>query len=352
MKFVDEVKITISSGRGGPGAVTFRREAFAPRGGPDGGDGGKGGDVIFRTSKHINSLVDYKYYKKYAAQNGQPGTAVNCSGANGEDLIMIVPEGTVIRSAETNEVLYDLTDVNEVNILQGGRGGKGNAFFKTSVNQAPEYAQPGEGNQSLDVVLELKLIADVGIIGFPNAGKSTLISRISAAKPKIADYPFTTLTPQLGVVKVGDYSSFVVADIPGLIKGAHAGIGLGIQFLKHIERTSLFIHVVDVSGMSGRDPLEDFQDINYEIEKYDELNADKDGFFPLSTREQIVALNKIDLLPKDQIDKLRQNFKKKFNVEAYPISGVTGKNIPDLLKVVADKILVSKGIIEKDIENN
>jgi len=347
MKFVDEVKITISSGRGGPGAVTFRREAFAPRGGPDGGDGGKGGDVIFKTSRHINSLVDYKTFKKYSAENGQPGAAVNCSGANGADLILVVPEGTIIRDALTNDVLHDLTNVEALNFLQGGRGGKGNAFFKTSVNQAPEHAQPGEDNQSKEIVLELKLIADVGIIGFPNAGKSTLISRISAAKPKIADYPFTTLTPQLGVVKVGDYSSFVVADIPGLIKGAHQGVGLGIQFLKHIERTSLFIHLVDVSGMSGRDPLQDYEDINFEIEKYDEINQGKDGFFPLSSREQILVFNKIDLLSKEQLAKLKQTFKKKFNIDAFAISGVTGKNTQDLLRAIADKVLKSKGLLEE-----
>lgn len=347
MKFVDEVKITISSGRGGPGAVTFRREAYAPRGGPDGGDGGKGGNVIFKTSRHINSLVDFKTFKKYAAQNGQAGMAVNCAGADGENLILVVPEGTIIRDAETNEVLHDLTQVDELTILNGGRGGKGNAFFKTSVNQAPEYAQPGEDGESREIILELKLIADVGIIGFPNAGKSTLISRISAAKPKIADYPFTTLTPQLGVVKVGDYSSFVVADIPGLIKGAHQGVGLGIQFLKHIERTSLFIHLVDVSGMSGRDPLQDFDDINYEIQQYDEMNKEKDGFFPLASREQIVVLNKIDLLPKEQLEKIKQNFKKKTGLEPHAISGVTGKNTQELLKFVADKILKSKGLLEE-----
>ena len=342
MKFVDEVKITVASGRGGPGAVTFRRESFAPRGGPDGGDGGKGGDVIFRTSKHINSLVDFKPYKKYGAQNGQPGTGSNCSGHNGEDMVMIVPEGTMIRDVETNEVIYDLTDLNEINFLQGGRGGKGNAFFKTSVNQAPEYAQPGEDHVEREIVLELKLIADVGIIGFPNAGKSTLISRISAAKPKIADYPFTTLTPNLGVVKVGDYSNFVVADIPGLIKGAHLGVGLGIQFLKHIERTSLFVHIVDISGMSGRDPLQDYADINFEIEKYDEMNAEKDGFFPLSAREQILVFNKIDLLSADQIEKIKQQFKKKFNVEGYAISGVTGKNINEVLQKIAEQVLAHK----------
>jgi GTPase len=341
MKFVDEVKISIASGRGGPGAVSFRRESYAPRGGPDGGDGGKGGDVIFKTSRHINSLVDYKNFKTYSAENGQPGMGVNCSGANGQDLIMVVPEGSVIRSAE-GEVLYDLTGIDQVKVLSGGRGGKGNAFFKTSVNQAPEHAQPGEDGESLDIILELKLIADVGIIGFPNAGKSTLISRISAAKPKIADYPFTTLTPQLGVVKVGDYSSFVVADIPGLIKGAHQGVGLGIMFLKHIERTSLFLHLVDVSGMSGRDPLQDYEDIQYELKMYDEMNQDKDGFFPLTSREQIVVLNKIDLLSKEQIEKLKQQFKKKFDVNCFAVSAVTGKHMQDLLVVVADKIIKSK----------
>ncbi len=345
MKFVDEVKVTIASGHGGAGSVSFRRESYAPRGGPDGGDGGKGGDVIFKTSRHINSLVDYKNLRTYAAQNGQNGMGVNCSGANGEDIIMIVPEGSVIRNLE-GEVLYDLAGIDEVKVLIGGRGGKGNAFFKNSVNQAPEYAQPGEEGESLDIILELKLIADVGIIGFPNAGKSTLISRISAAKPKIADYPFTTLTPQLGVVKVGDYSNFVVADIPGLIKGAHLGVGLGIMFLKHIERTRLFLHLIDISGMSGRDPLQDYEDIQFELEMYDKINNGKDGFFPLLEREQIVVLNKIDLLAKEQIEKTKQQFKKKFGVDSYAISAVTGKQTQDLLVFVADKILKSKNTKE------
>lgn len=349
MKFVDEIKITIASGRGGAGAVTFRREAFAPRGGPDGGDGGDGGDVVFKTSRHINSLVDYKTTKKYSAENGHNGMAVNCAGPDGQNLILIVPEGTILRNAETNEVLHDLTNVDELTLLEGGRGGKGNWHFKNSVNQAPEFAQPGEDNKTMEIILELKLIADVGIIGFPNAGKSTLISRISAAKPKIADYPFTTLTPNLGVVKVGDYSSFVVADIPGLIKGAHQGVGLGIQFLKHIERTSLFVHLVDVSGMSGRDPLQDYEDINFEINQYDEMSKDKDGFFPLSSRQQILVFNKIDLLTNDQLEKLKKEFKKKFNVDAYAVSGVTGKNTADVLKVIADKVLKSKGVIHDDI---
>jgi len=343
MKFVDEVKITIKSGRGGPGSISFRRESYAPRGGPDGGNGGKGGDVIFKVSRHINSLMDYKNLRTYSAENGQAGMSVDCSGADGNDLIMIVPEGSVIRSAE-GEILYDLAGIDEVKVLSGGRGGKGNAFFKNSINQAPEHAQPGEDAEQLDIILELKLIADVGIIGFPNAGKSTLISRISAAKPKIADYPFTTLTPNLGVVKVGDYSNFVVADIPGLIKGAHQGVGLGIMFLKHIERTSLFLHLIDISGMSGRDPLQDYEDLQYELKMYDEMNKDKDGFFPLMDREQIVVLNKIDLLSKEQVEKTKQQFKKKFGIESHTVSAATGKLTQELLVVVADKILKAKDI--------
>lgn len=334
MKFIDEVKITIASGHGGPGSVSFRREAMEPRGGPDGGDGGKGGSVILRASKHLNSLVDYRPNKKYSAQNGQQGSGSKCSGYDGEDLVLIVPYGTIVRNLD-GEVLADMTGVEELVLLKGGRGGKGNHFFRTSVNQAPEHAQPGEPGVELEVKLELKLIADVGIIGFPNAGKSTLISRISAAKPKIADYPFTTLTPNLGVVKAGDYSSFVVADIPGLIKGAHQGIGLGIQFLKHIERTRLFIHLVDVSGMSGRDPIDDYKDINTELKMYDEANKDKDGFFPLTTRPQLLVLNKIDTLSEDQLNKLVLQFKKISNSQPVVISAVTGKNIKELVTQIA-----------------
>ncbi|MEZ0393337.1 MAG: GTPase ObgE, partial [Pseudobdellovibrionaceae bacterium] len=271
MKFIDEVNIVIASGKGGQGCVSFRREAMTPRGGPDGGDGGKGGDVILKVEKSLNSLVDFRRNKRYAAQSGQQGSGANCTGAHGSDMILHVPQGTIVRSSE-GEILVDMTGVQEYVLLKGGRGGKGNWFFKTSVNQAPEHAQPGEPGEELEVKLELKLIADVGIVGFPNAGKSTLISRISAAKPKIADYPFTTLTPNLGVVKAGDFRNFVVADIPGLVKGAHQGIGLGIQFLKHIERTKVFVHLVDVSGMSSQDPLQDYRDINEELKMYDESN--------------------------------------------------------------------------------
>lgn len=337
MKFIDEVSITVSSGRGGPGAVSFRRESFYPRGGPDGGDGGRGGNVVFKTSRHLNSLIDYRSQKKYAAEDGEAGAAKNCTGAEGKDLILLVPEGTILRSAD-GEILVDLTGDMEHVLLTGGRGGKGNTFFKTSVNQAPERAQPGEEGSSLDIILELKLIADVGIIGFPNAGKSTLISRISAAKPKIADYPFTTLTPHLGVVKAAEYKSFLMADIPGLIKGASQGVGLGIQFLKHVERTKFFIHLIDASGMSGRDPLQDYEDINAELAQYDEANQHKDGFFPLSTRPQVVVLNKIDTVSDDALKKIKTNFKKKTGQEPLVISAVTGKNIKELVQIITKMV--------------
>lgn len=341
MKFIDEVQISLASGRGGPGCISYRRESMMPRGGPDGGNGGKGGDVIIRTSRHINSLVDIRQNKKYAAQNGQMGMSRQKSGQDGEDLILIVPEGTLFRNHD-GEIIVDMTGVSEHKLLKGGRGGMGNEFFKTSVNQAPDYAQPGEDGESMDVKLELKLIADVGIIGFPNAGKSTLISRISAARPKIADYAFTTLTPNLGVVKAGDYSSFVVADIPGLVKGAHTGVGLGIQFLKHIERTRLFIHLVDVSGVSGRDPVDDFNEINFELKMYDENNKDKEGFFPLATRPQFVVLNKIDTLGEEQLAKLVRKFKELSGSEPYAISAVTGKNIKEFIQELARQILTEE----------
>ena len=341
MKFIDEVEINIASGHGGAGAITFRREAMTPRGGPDGGDGGKGGDLILRTSKHLNSLVDFKSTKKYYAPNGEPGGSANCSGAQGPDLILLVPEGTIVRNSD-GEILVDLTGISEHVLLKGGRGGKGNTFFKTSVNQAPDFAQPGEEGEQKEVILELKLIADVGIIGFPNAGKSTLISRISAAKPKIADYPFTTLTPHLGVVRISDVISFVVADIPGLVKGAHQGIGLGIQFLKHIERTRLFVHMVDISGVSGREPLQDYLDLNYEIEMYDQNNKDKEGFFPLSDREQILVLNKMDTVQPQQLEKFKNEFKKKTGAAPFVISGVTGKNIKELLQEITNRLIAAK----------
>lgn len=341
MRFIDEIKIVIGSGHGGPGCVSFRREAMTPRGGPDGGDGGKGGNLVLRATPHLNSLVDYRANKRYVAANGLPGEGSKSFGAHGADMILLLPEGTIIRNLE-GQILADLASVDEIVLLKGGRGGKGNHFFKTSVNQAPEHAQPGEPGSELEVTLELKLIADVGIIGFPNAGKSTLISRISAAKPKIADYPFTTLVPNLGVVKVADYKSFVLADIPGLVKGAHQGVGLGIQFLKHIERTKFFIHLVDASGLSQRDPIQDYQDINYELKMYDEANADKDGFFPLSGRRQFVVLNKIDTLSEAELSRLKQEFQKRFNIKPITISAYTGKNIADLMTVLTQNLFVQE----------
>ncbi len=339
MKFVDEVKIKVASGKGGPGAVSFRREAMVARGGPDGGDGGRGGDVVFKIAPHLNSLMDFRVAKTYSAKNGQQGSGSNMFGADGDDLVLKVPRGTLVRNSETGEVIVDMTGVDDFKILKGGRGGKGNTFFKTSINQAPEHAQPGESGQDLELILELKLIADVGIIGFPNAGKSTLISRISAARPKIADYPFTTLVPNLGVVKVGDYHSFVVADIPGLIEGASKGTGLGIQFLKHIERTNLFLHVVDVSGHSGRDPISDFEIINNELKQYDELNKDKEDFYPLSTRNQIVVLNKIDILSEQEKQSWMRKFKKLTFNEPILISAATGLGTKELVQIVSGLIL-------------
>lgn len=330
MKFIDEVRVFLASGKGGAGCVSFRREAMTPRGGPDGGDGGKGGDVILKVAKNLNSLVDFRRNKKYEAQSGGQGSSSNRTGADGQDMVLYVPPGTIVRNME-GEILVDMTGIEEYIILKGGRGGKGNWFFKNSVNQAPEHAQPGEPAIEVEVKLELKIIADVGIIGFPNAGKSTLISRLSAAKPKIADYPFTTLTPNLGVVKAGEHRSFVMADIPGLVKGAHQGVGLGIQFLKHIERTKVFVHLVDVSGMTSDNPLQDYLDINNELKMYDESNQGKEGFFPLTERPQIVVLNKIDTLTPEALDRTQSKFKEVLGYKPLAISAVTGKNTEALV---------------------
>ncbi len=329
MKFVDEVSITVSSGRGGQGAISFRREAMTPRGGPDGGDGGSGGNVIFRVNPQLNSLLDYRFQKTFNAPNGQPGERRNMSGSAGPDLILEVPPGTVIKDSE-GQVILDLNLPGDHLFLEGGRGGKGNWFFRTSVNQAPEKAQPGEPGQQKDIQMELKLIADVGVIGYPNAGKSTFISRISAAKPKIADYPFTTLTPNLGVVRIDDDRTIVVADIPGLVPGAHKGVGLGTQFLRHIERTNLFVHLIDGSGSAGRDPFQDFFDIIHELEEYDNSKLSEEGYRPLMSRLQIIVLNKIDTLTVDQREDFKARFKKA-KIDIRLISAVTGEGLKDLL---------------------
>jgi GTPase len=336
--FVDEVTLRLASGKGGPGAVSFRREAMTPRGGPDGGDGGRGAHVYFRVTHKIHSLIDYRGKKALQAPHGEPGAGANQTGADGVDLYVLVPKGTLVRRADSREILFDLDQEGDYLFLKGGRGGKGNHFFRSSVNQAPEHAQPGEPSQSEDVVLELKLIADVGIIGLPNAGKSTLISRISAAKPKIANYPFTTLVPHLGVVRVDEEKSFVVADIPGLIKGASEGIGLGTQFLKHVERTQFFIHLIDISDFHGTKPLQAYEDIQEELKKYDGQHEGQEGFFPLLQRPQILVLNKIDLLSTEERQQIQLEFKHKTGQKPLLISGVTGLGLKELLSELSRRI--------------
>ncbi len=342
MKFVDEVSITVSSGQGGAGSVSFRRESMDPRGGPDGGDGGRGGHVIFRSTPQLNTLIDYRFKKKFFAPRGGGGGARNMTGADGADMVLSVPPGTVVRDTATGEILLDLKDEGDTVFLNGGRGGKGNWFFRTSVNQAPDRAQPGEEGELREVTLELKLIADVGVIGYPNAGKSTLISSVSAAKPKIADYPFTTLVPNLGVVRANDDQSFVMADIPGLVPGAHKGIGLGTQFLRHIERTNLFIHLVDASGASGRDPFQDYLDISNELVQYDHAKS-QDGtrdeeYRPLATRDQLVVLNKTDVIGDEETLQLQARFRKK-GVETMAISAAAQKGLRELVIEVGKRVL-------------
>lgn len=304
MRFIDEAKIRIFGGHGGPGCVSFRREVFAPRGGPDGGDGGAGGEVSFKATRQLGTLQDFRFKRIYQAPNGMHGSGTGKAGRDGQDIIVLIPVGTVIKDTHTGEILVDfIEDGQEWTACKGGRGGKGNAHFVTSTHQAPKFAQPGEEGQSLEITLELKLLADVGIIGYPNAGKSTLISRISAARPKIADYPFTTLTPNLGVVSVAEHS-FVVADIPGLVEGAHKGIGLGHKFLKHIERTRLFVHLLDGSKLleDATNPLEDNFKVAIDnfIQCYQSIRNEL-GLFneKLLEKPEIVVLNKLDLLESD-----------------------------------------------------
>ncbi|HHW19775.1 GTPase ObgE [Thermodesulfovibrio thiophilus] len=330
MQFVDYVKIYVKAGDGGRGCVSFRREKYVPRGGPDGGDGGKGGDVIIKASSDLHTLLDYRYKKIYKAERGEHGKGSNMTGRDGEDLIIKVPVGTVIKNMETNKIIADLDEEGKsIVIAKGGRGGLGNAHFATSTNQAPRYAQPGQKGEELWIILELKLLADVGLIGLPNAGKSTLISVISSAKPKIADYPFTTLTPVLGVVKYGDHQSFVVADIPGLIEGAHRGTGLGHQFLRHVERTSLLLHLVDVSDFIDSDPVENFEKIQKELELYNPSLIKK----PLA-----VAGTKIDLAHKaNRLNKLREYCEKKA-IDFFAISAVKQEGIDKLLNYLSERV--------------
>lgn len=328
--FADRAKIFIKSGKGGDGHVSFRRELYVPCGGPDGGDGGDGGDIIFEVDDGLNTLSDFRQVRKYAAQDGEQGGKKRCHGKNGGDLIVKVPEGTVIKEFESGKVIADMSGENrrEV-ILKGGRGGQGNMHYATPTMQAPKYAQPGQSGQELWVQLELKVIADVGLVGFPNVGKSTLLSRVSNARPKIANYHFTTLNPHLGVVDIDGGKGFVMADIPGLIEGASEGIGLGHDFLRHIERTRVLVHVVDAASTEGRDPLEDIRAINKELEAY---NPD------LMKRPQIIAANKTDVIyaeDEDPVAKLKAEFEPK-GIKVYPISAVSGHGVKELLYAVYD----------------
>lgn len=330
--FADSAKIFIKSGKGGDGHVSFRRELFVAAGGPDGGDGGHGGDVIFEVDKGLNTLTDFRHIRKYAAGNGEEGGKQKCHGKDGEDLIIKVPEGTVIKEAESGKIIADMSgdNVREV-ILKGGRGGKGNSHYATATMQVPKYAQPGKPSKELWVTLELKVIADVGLVGFPNVGKSTLLSRVTNAKPKIANYHFTTLNPNLGVVDLDDHNGFVIADIPGLIEGASEGVGLGHEFLKHIERTKLIIHMVDAAGVEGRDPIEDINTINAELEAYNP---------ELLNKPQVIAANKMDAVYDESesfLEAIRNEFEQK-GIKVFPISAVSGRGVKELLYAVNDML--------------
>ena len=326
--FVDYAKITIKSGDGGNGARSFRREKYVAAGGPDGGDGGKGGDIIFRVDPDENTLINFRYNKKYKAKNGENGRGSNCYGKSGKDLYIDVPIGTVVKDAKTGKVIADLSKQGEEKVvLKGGRGGKGNSHFATSTRQAPNFSQEGESGTELEVILELKLLADVGLIGYPNVGKSTILSMVTSATPKIADYEFTTIQPNLGVVKNEYGDSFVIADIPGIIEGASSGVGLGIQFLRHIERTRLLLHVIDISGFSGRDPVDDFYKINEELKKYSEK---------LSKRKQIIVANKSDIMKDENDYKRLEKLAKENDMEIYKISAATNKGLNTLFNRVSE----------------
>ena len=327
--FADRAKILIRSGKGGDGHVSFRRELYVPNGGPDGGDGGRGGDVIFEVDEGLNTLYEYRHKRKFKAQDGEEGGKRRCHGKDGSDIILKVPEGTIIREAESGKVIADMSGENRRQIiLQGGRGGAGNMHFATSTMQVPKYAQPGVPAQELEVLLELKVIADVGLVGFPNVGKSTFLSRVTNAQPKIANYHFTTLNPNLGVVDLQGAPGFVIADIPGLIEGASEGVGLGHEFLRHIERTRVLIHIVDAASTEGRDPVADIYAINKELEAYNE---------EIAARPQVIAANKIDVLGDNEepIQRLKDEFEPQ-GIKVFPISAVAGKGLKELLYYVRE----------------
>ena len=331
--FADRAKIIIRSGKGGDGHVSFRRELYVPNGGPDGGDGGRGGDVIFEVDEGQNTLGDYRHKRKFKAEDGEEGGKRRCHGGDGRDIILKVPEGTVIMEAESRKVIADMSGDNKRQVvLKGGRGGKGNQHYATATMQVPKYAQPGQPAQELEVLLELKVIADVGLVGFPNVGKSTFLSRVTNAQPKIANYHFTTLSPNLGVVDT-ENGGFVIADIPGLIEGASEGVGLGHEFLRHIERTRVLVHIVDAASTEGRDPVDDIYKINKELEAYNP---------EIAARPQLIAANKIDCIFEDgeenPVDRLRAEFEPK-GIKVYPVSAATGQGIRELLSVSGSSLM-------------
>lgn len=330
--FADRAKIYVRSGKGGDGHVSFRREKYVPNGGPDGGDGGHGGSVIFEVDEGLNTLTDFRHIRKYCAQDGENGGKKNCRGKNGEDIIIKIPQGTVIKELESGKIIADMSGDNRRQvILTGGKGGNGNQHYATSTMQAPKYAQPGQPSKELNLFLELKVIADVGLVGYPNVGKSTLLSRVSNARPKIANYHFTTLNPHLGVVDLDGNKGFVIADIPGLIEGASEGVGLGHEFLRHVERTKVLIHLVDVASTEGRDPIEDIYTINKELKAYNE---------DIAKRPQVIAANKIDAIfddgtDVDPIQRIRDEFEPQ-GMKVFPISAVSGQGMKELLYYVND----------------
>jgi GTP-binding protein len=336
--FIDEVKIRVKAGDGGNGCMAFRREKFVPRGGPSGGDGGRGGDVVMESSQRHNTLIHFRYNPEHKAQRGEHGMGSNCTGLDGRSLTLQVPVGTSLYDQETGELVHDFREPDErIVIAKGGRGGRGNQHFATSTHQAPREHELGRAGEERAYRLELKLLADVGLVGYPNAGKSTLISRISAARPKIADYPFTTLEPNLGVVTVGeepDQESFVVADVPGLIEGAHTGSGLGVQFLRHIERTRVLAHLVDVSDASGRpDSVEDFKVINKELASF----GNRAGEQPLAEKPMIVVATKIDAANEEKLKKLKAHARRR-KLEFHAVSAVTGEGIDELKWALAKRV--------------
>lgn len=338
--FTDYTKIIIKSGNGGNGATTFRREKYVAAGGPDGGDGGNGGNIYFQVDKDKNTLIDFRYNRKFKAKDGENGSGNRCNGKYGEDLYIKVPIGTVVKDAETGKVVADLSKPNQKElILKGGRGGRGNSHFATPTRQAPRFSEDGEKGEEKELILELKLLADVGLLGFPNVGKSTFLSTVTDARPKIANYHFTTINPNLGVVKTKNGDGFVIADIPGIIEGASEGVGLGIQFLRHVERTRLLLHFIDVSGQEGRDPIEDYKTINEELAKYSEK---------LVKRKQILVATKIDSMQDDTNLKKLEELAKKEKLELFKISSVTGEGVEQLIDHVTEvlKTLPKEELVE------